>query len=464
MREMQRSIAHEMARLDPHARQWIAHQLPDVYAQGALAGAADMGGDFTWSLISHDAVQNLAGTMHDEMLQATRHVNASTKALVRAVAQDAGLRTAIEGQTARQAATEMRRILAKQGIAAITYANGARHGLGEYAEMAIRTNTAKAYNYGVLNGAAQNGCVWWECLDGPDCGWSAHDSGELALGKIVTRDEALAFPISHPNCRRAFGARPDLTERPEGGRDSSVSAGQVAAQRAQDAARQAKQERAAARRAGRVSGREARKPAARLEKRAAKVHEAPARQFDDLTSRINYLTDMHEQADYVQTELDALEYYQDAGYRVINDQLRFDQRGLDAERIDFQIDVLKNTVNQPLPDRLTAFRGADLDPAQFQPGAEITDRGFMSTSLDETFSTEWTEGTANPVVFEIDVPKGTRVSVPDPLEKEAEMIFAPGTRMQVIRVEQRSVARGNPHTQARKGNHSYTKVFVRMLS
>jgi hypothetical protein len=81
--------------------------------------------------------------------------------------------------------------------------------------MVLRTKSAVAYNAGTVNAGREHGVVWYEVFDGPHCGWDRHDSGDLAIGKIIRATEALMVPLAHPNCRRSFGARPDLSTRAE---------------------------------------------------------------------------------------------------------------------------------------------------------------------------------------------------------------------------------------------------------
>lgn len=214
LRGMRNRILATMDELDDRAARWASQSLPRVYALGASTGVAQAtGGDLVWSQIHQEAVARLATGLFDDLLAASQQVRASTKQLIRRVARDTALQKAIEGRTAKQAGREMSRILEHHRVYAVRYANGARHGIGEYGQMAIRSTTAVAYNEGTIRGAEGVGVRWFECLDGPGCGWTAHDDGEEANGKIVDRDEALSYPISHPNCRRAFGARPDLLAR-----------------------------------------------------------------------------------------------------------------------------------------------------------------------------------------------------------------------------------------------------------
>ncbi|HXJ65189.1 MAG TPA: phage minor capsid protein, partial [Actinomycetota bacterium] len=231
--EQQRAILDDMAALDEEAAAWVSRQLPKVYALGGAAGASQATGglgDFVWSQIHQTATQNIAQGLYRNLLEATKKTAETTKRLVREIGQDQALASAIEGQTAQAAGREMARLLEKQGVHAVTYANGARQAIGPYSEMAIRSVTAETYNVGTLNSAAEKGTKYWEVFDGPFCGWTSHDDSKAA-GKIVTRDEALAWPTSHPNCRRAFGARPDvLTAKDAKNAKSMVSDEQTAAQ------------------------------------------------------------------------------------------------------------------------------------------------------------------------------------------------------------------------------------------
>lgn len=79
-------------------------------------------------------------------------------------------------------------------------------GTGSRAETIALTETANAFNEAALAGYAESGLVdSVEVMDGPECGWTEHDDPDLADGSIRTLEEADAYPISHPNCQRAFG-------------------------------------------------------------------------------------------------------------------------------------------------------------------------------------------------------------------------------------------------------------------
>ena len=278
--EMRRTIEMEMDALDANAAEWIAQQLPQVYASG-MYSAPD--GDTTWSQIHREAVEELSAELFTELLQATNGVRQSTKELVRTVARDQALQKAIEGRTAQQAADEMRRILGTKGIHAVTYSDGSKHGLAEYAQMAMRTTTAKAYNAGTLN--AHTDVKFFEIFDGPSCGLTRHDDPQLALGMVVGRDVCEKYPISHPNCRRSFGPRPDIEDAKQAEAASATTTPeQRRAQLEQDAARGDKEAQAVL---DRSDAREARL-AKRQEKLGGRGEEStapdykPARVQDDI--------------------------------------------------------------------------------------------------------------------------------------------------------------------------------------
>lgn len=223
--ELAASIRHEMAVLDAATRGWIQEQLPLIYGAGAADAAAQVGARFAWTQIHVAAVHQLANDLHGDLLSATRFVTADTKRFVREAARNATRRSIVGGDTARQAgrdlAGQLETAFGARPIAAVRYANGARHSLDSYSEMVLRTKTAQAFNVGALTSGRESNVEWVEIADGSECGWTEHDDPDLADGSIRTLDEAMANPLSHPNCTRAVLMRPDLT-----GPDGAHAAGQ----------------------------------------------------------------------------------------------------------------------------------------------------------------------------------------------------------------------------------------------
>lgn len=91
-------------------------------------------------------------------------------------------------------------------VAGTDTVEGLRDLFGSRAQVIALTETATAYNATSLAGYADSGLVdRVEVFDGPECGWTDHDDPDLADGSSRSLEEAEAYPISHPNCQRAFG-------------------------------------------------------------------------------------------------------------------------------------------------------------------------------------------------------------------------------------------------------------------
>lgn len=208
LNELELVIRQLMAQADDLAAQQLMSVLEGSFTLGVLTTSA-MAGVITETVPIAAAVRMAQDTMAD-ILAATSHVNESTRALVRELARDEILMHTYVGQTPEETARRIRNHLSEHGVHAVTYKNGAQHGLGSYAEMLVRTKTAEAYNAGTLHGAEELDINYWEVLDGPGCGWTRHDDPILADGLIVTTQESQAYPISHPNCRRTVVARIDI--------------------------------------------------------------------------------------------------------------------------------------------------------------------------------------------------------------------------------------------------------------
>lgn len=109
------------------------------------------------------------------------------------------------------------------------HVSGARQTIGNYSEMAFRSNLARINNLGFLSGAKQGNISVVEVTDGPDCGWSFHRDSDKANGKIVSIEEAEAYPLAHPHCQRRFLVRPGLTDRDKSPKLSNKQKAAIAA-------------------------------------------------------------------------------------------------------------------------------------------------------------------------------------------------------------------------------------------
>lgn len=199
-----------MARLDTAVRAHLTDTMPTVFA----AGATDTGLTFAWDQASAEAVQALAAQDYSELLDATTHVAERTKRALRTLARQRAL-DVVDGQTANAAGLGLTNTVqdALGQVMTVTYRNGAEHSLADWADTAVRTQTAKAYNAGALQQFRTYGVEWVEIADGPACGLTYHDDPELANGLVVPLDTAQAYPLSHPRCARSLLPRADLASK-----------------------------------------------------------------------------------------------------------------------------------------------------------------------------------------------------------------------------------------------------------
>jgi hypothetical protein len=186
-----------------------------IYAAGgAVAHQAAGSLPFSFTAPPRAAVDVLSADVFDDVLQATSFVEDGLKDYVRRVGRAlTGFRLTggIPVKTqARGLRDQLRAEFGRHGATAVTYRDGSRHSFGQYAEMLLRTKTGVAYNMGTLNSSRLLGIEVFEILDGAECGLVAHHDPELANGRIVSLEFAIAYPLAHPNCRRAIAPRPDL--------------------------------------------------------------------------------------------------------------------------------------------------------------------------------------------------------------------------------------------------------------
>jgi len=212
-------LQNHLSALADHAEQIASRHvlrsaIGDAYAMGGHATALTVGSPLATTGVDLDAVTFLATDTYSEILQTTRYIRTSTKALIRELDRNHVRDKLYAGQTAIQAGKDLsrslRQRLGSEGVSAIIYRDGSHHSFGSYAEMLIRTKTAEAYQLGGFNQAEHFGVRFMEIQDGPGCGWSTHNDTRQANGLILPLDEARAYPLSHPQCRRAALSRPDL--------------------------------------------------------------------------------------------------------------------------------------------------------------------------------------------------------------------------------------------------------------
>lgn len=223
---------------DALAARAVAGATRGAYETGAWGTAIAAGTSAAFGAPDLDAITNLARDAMDNLLAATQGVRESTKQLVRTLTRDHVRSKLYTGKTAEQAARELARAIEGQGVTAIVYRNGARVGLGDYADMVLRTKTAEAYQEGGFQQGRALDIQWWEIFDGAGCGLDGHEDPNKANGLIVPSDTAERYPISHPRCTRVTSPRPDIRTASDAGRAEPTRPAELRA--IQDAAEKAR--------------------------------------------------------------------------------------------------------------------------------------------------------------------------------------------------------------------------------
>lgn len=211
LQALDRDITALTRQADAQAARTVTTTINAVYEIGAYTTATLLAAPPAFTGIDIDAVTHLAQDLYTDLLTATRGVRADTKTLIRELTRHQVMGKLYTGQTAIQAGRDLATELTNRGITAVVYADGRRVPIATYAQMVIRTKTAEAYQEGTLNQGSRLGVDWWEIIDGPGCGLTAHDAGPDANGMIIPLDIARQWPIAHPNCRRATIPRVDIT-------------------------------------------------------------------------------------------------------------------------------------------------------------------------------------------------------------------------------------------------------------
>lgn len=223
---------------DALAARSVAGMTKTAYETGAWGTAIAAGSSAAFGAPDLDAITHLARDTMENLLTATNGVRESTKTLVRTLTRDHVRSKLYTGKTAEQVARELSRAIEHEGVTAIVYRNGARVGLGDYADMVVRTKTAEAYQEGGFQQGRALGIEWWEIFDGAGCGLDGHEDPQKANGLIVASETAERYPISHPRCTRVTSPRPDIRTASDAGRAAPTRAAELV--RIQEAAEKAR--------------------------------------------------------------------------------------------------------------------------------------------------------------------------------------------------------------------------------
>lgn len=248
--ELEKAVAEVMDRLDDYSRAYIAAEMPKVYASGAQRAVPLMQVTPTFAQIDTEAVRRLSSDLFDDLLAKTQFVRQDTKRAIQRALKDRIIQGQILGDSPAATRKMVREQLEQVGIRGVRYANGRWVPLDTYASMAIRTKTAIAQNEGGINYGRNSGVEWFQCFDGASCGLYGHNQGPAANGYVGTAEEAMSYPVAHPNCVRSWSPIPGVTskEAAEANKITPTKAQQADQLAAEEARRQAATRRYAAKR------------------------------------------------------------------------------------------------------------------------------------------------------------------------------------------------------------------------
>lgn len=243
LRALEQTLLALADEVDAIAARHVTTAVQGAYEIGAWATAVTTGTGATFAPLDVDAITHIADDTMDSLLHATKGMREDIKSLIRETVRDRVRTKVFTGQTAVQAGRDLAVELAERGVTAVTYSNGARVSVSQYAQMVVRTKTAEAYQEGGMNQGERLGIEWWEVMDGPGCGWTSHDDPTKADGMIVPLATAREHPTSHPNCRRSTSPRPDITSAREARDASPTPSGDVTRDQEVAVAQQARAQR-----------------------------------------------------------------------------------------------------------------------------------------------------------------------------------------------------------------------------
>lgn len=434
--ELQANIAGLADAADEIAARHVLAGVRDAYLLGAHATALTVGGAVATTGVDLGAITHLATDTHADLLHATTHMRSTTKDLIRTLARDHVSDRLYTGTPATQAGRDLAKAFRGKSIAAIVYKDGSRHGLASYADMVVRTKTAEAYQIGGFNQAESHGVKFMEVMDGPNCGWTSHDDTTQANGLILPLDEARAWPISHPNCRRTTMARPDIKSlvgaKPMGP--------QFTAQQLEDAAKGkdvgfrngvARRSNGTMAPAAAIAKGPAATRAAALQAKTPDLAAAPTKPLTG-TEAMKSLTKAQPKLNGEDAQ--RVRYYTGDGFSELNKRLRTGTAAPADLKASATLDKIIG--RSQAPHDLTVLRGVQSLPGDLRVGSTFTDKGFSSTTLDSATAKRYAGATdPNRAIMRIRVPKGTPALSTKGLSDNAiehEVLLRSGTSYRVV--------------------------------
>lgn len=217
MRGLVTSFHQQVGEFDRLARalaeRWAAQDLPIAYRDGALRALRKAGADLTlfqWTADHQAAITGLTATFYTDLIGRIQEAVRRAQAFARA-AQDA-TREVTLGRN--HAGIDSARLTADHPLSTIVYRDNSRHQVKDWARSALTYQGVVTANHAAINtGVYDLEAAWFQCVDGPECGFVNHPDTDHADGTIRSAEDAAAYPTSHFGCIREWIPRPDLNGR-----------------------------------------------------------------------------------------------------------------------------------------------------------------------------------------------------------------------------------------------------------
>lgn len=195
------------------AERWAATDLPTAYRDGALRALEKAGAQvalFRWTADHQAAITGLSGTFYVDLISRIQEAVRRAQAFAR-TAQDAARDVALGRQ---HSGINSARLAADHPLGTVIYSDHSRHPVKAWAHSAFSWQGVVTANHGAIStGRLELGAAWFECVDGPECGFRSHPDTDHADGTIRSAEDATEFPTAHHGCIREWVPRPDLNGR-----------------------------------------------------------------------------------------------------------------------------------------------------------------------------------------------------------------------------------------------------------
>jgi hypothetical protein len=184
------------------AERWAAQDLPTAYRDGALRALRQANADLTlfrWTADHQAALTALTATFYTDLAGRIQEAVRRAQAFARA-AQDA-TREVTLGRN--HAGIDSAALLRDHPLSTIVYRDSSRHPVKDWARSALTYQGAVTANHGAINtGRIDLDAAWFQCVDGPECGFTSHPDTDHADGTIRSAEDAAAYPVAHHGCIR----------------------------------------------------------------------------------------------------------------------------------------------------------------------------------------------------------------------------------------------------------------------